>query len=263
MAEEKKPVLVEKRGKVAVVTLNRPEAANSHNGAMAQALEETWQDLKRDENVAVVVVTAAGNRHFCSGVDMRDAARQSQPGFTGRGATPWADIPEDFWKPVICAVNGVLAGGGWHFIWQSDFAIASENATFFEPEVSVGLMPLREVIGLANRAPLGVVLRLAFMGNTERLDARRAYEVGIVTEVVPQEKLLPRALEIAESIARQAPLAVRAAKEVLRRAYDLRFTQKQVVDYGEQLRLMVRKSEDAREGPRAFAEGRKPEWKGK
>ena len=194
---------------------------------------------------------------------MKAASAAAKPGFKGRGVTPWGDIPENFWKPVICAINGAVAGGGWHFIWQSDFSIAVEQATFLEPHVSIGWVPVREMMGLANRAPLSVVLRMAFMGSAERMPAQRAYELGIVTELVSPDRLIPRAVEIAEVIAQQAPLAVRAIKEVLHRAHELRFAQRDSFAYGDFMRRIVHRSEDFKEGPRSFAEKRKPVWKGK
>src|SRR3990172_12663693 len=132
------PVLLEKRNSIAIVTLNRPEAGNAHDGRMGEALDAIWQHLSGDEGTRTVILTGMGDRHFCAGADMKAAVRSRDPSFQGRGVTPWGDIPEDFWKPVICAINGVVAGGGWHFVWQSDFAIAAEHATFLEPHVSIG-----------------------------------------------------------------------------------------------------------------------------
>lgn len=252
-----KYIIYEKKGQIAYVTLNRPEAANAHHIMMGDELREVWNDANEDENIRVAIMTAAGNRFFCTGADAKAASQ-------GIAVTPWGDIPEDFWKPVILAINGMCGGGGWHWVWQSDFAICAENATFFEPHVSIGWVPLREMMGLANRAPLSVVLRMAFMGTKERMDAKRAYELGIVTEVVPYERLIPRATEIAEAIIEQAPLAVAAIKEILHRAYELRFAQREVFNHGELIRQWRdSQSDDHSEGPRAFAQKRKPVWTGK
>ena len=255
-------VLLEKKEKIAIVTLNRPDAGNAHDGRMGEALDATWAELKKDEDTWVVILTGAGDRHFCTGADMKAASRQSQPGFTGRGVTPWGDVPQDFWKPVIGAINGVVAGGGWHFVWQADFSIAADHPTFLEPHVSVGWVPLREMLGLASRAPLSIVFRMAFMGTRERLSAQRAYELGIVTELVPYERLMPRAIEIAQVICEQAPLAVRTIKEALHRAYDLRFAMREVFEQMDSVRRFVdHESEDGKEGPRAFAQKRRADWK--
>ena len=174
------------------------------------------------------------------------------------------DVPEDFFKPVICAVNGVVAGGGWHFMWQADFAIASETATFLEPHVGVGWVPLREMLGMALRAPQGPIRRMAYMGAAERMDAQRAYELGIVTEIVPADDLVAHSLEITKTIARQAPLAVQTTKETFQRAFDLRYAWRPLYDHMHEKRIQVDwHSEDGKEGPRAFAEKRKPVWKGR
>lgn len=252
-----KYIKYEKKGPIAYVTLNRPEVGNAHHMYMGEELTEVWNDANKDDKIRVAILTGAGDRHFCTGGDARGIAQGISP-------TPWGDIPEDFWKPAILAINGVCAGGGWHFVWQSDFAICSERATFLEPHVSIGWVPLREMMGLANRAPLSVVLRMAFMGNKERLDAQRAYQLGIVTEIVAHDKLMDRATEIALAICEQGPLAIAAIKETLHRAYELRFAQQQAFDYGNLLReTKTHHSQDYIEGPKAFAEGRKPVFKGK
>jgi len=253
------PILLEIDKGVALVTLNRPEAGNACNAALASELIGLWKRLASDDDVNVVVLTGAGGRHFCTGADVKGAAESGDAGFES-----WPDIPEDFYKPVLCAVNGVVAGGGWHFLWQSDFAIASPNATFLEPHVSIGWVPLREMWGLALRAPQGPIRRMAYMGVNERMDAERAYQLGIVTELVDPERLVDRALEIGETIARQAPLAVRLQKEAFQRAFDFRFTQPDLYDELHRKRIKVDwESEDGKEGPRAFAEKRAPAWKGR
>jgi enoyl-CoA hydratase/carnithine racemase len=247
----------EKHGAIAVVTLNRPEAGNSHTAKMGQELTSAWNDANEDSTIRVVILTGAGDKFFCAGADAKAMSR-------GESIGPFGDIPENFRKPVMLAINGICAGGGFHFVWQSDFAICAEHATFMEPHVSIGWVPLREMMGLAERAPLGVVFRMAFMGTKERMSAQRAYDLGIVTEVVAAERLMERAMEIAGCIAEQAPLAIEATKEILHRAFELRFAHRKELDHGILLReARTHHSEDYREGPRAFAERRKPQWKGK
>ncbi len=249
-----KYIIYKKEGGIAYVTLNRPEVGNAGHIYMGNELRDAWNDAKNDENIRVAILTGAGNRFFCAGADAK-AASQGIP------VVPWGDIPEDFWKPVILAINGICCGGGWHFVWQSDFAICSENAAFLEPHVSIGWVPLREMMGLATKAPLSVVLRMAFMGTRERMDAKRAYELGIITEVVPSERLMSRATELAEAIIEQSPVAIACIKEVLHRAYELRFAHREVFEYGNLLRAEVaHRSPDYLEGPRAFAEKRRPVW---
>jgi len=166
------------------------------------------------------------------------------------------------WKPVILAINGVCAGGGFHFVtFISDFAICSENATFMEPHVSVAQVPVREGLGLATRIPLSVVMRLVMVGNKERLTAEDALRHGLVTEVVPQERLIPRATEIAENILEQSPLTVRAIKEIMARNFYCEYAQRSAQTLGDYIRKLHDRSEDHLEGPRAFAQKRKPAWK--
>jgi enoyl-CoA hydratase/carnithine racemase len=252
-------VIVEKRDGAVLLTLNRPEAGNACNAELAAELIDIWDRLDRDDAVHAVVLTGAGTRHFCTGADLKRASQASDAGFDR-----WPDVPEKFFKPVICAINGIVAGGGWHFVWQSDFAIASHGASFLEPHVSVGWVPLREMLGLAGRAAQGPIRRMAYMGSTERMNAERAYQLGIVTELVDAGALVARAMEIATTIARQAPLAVRLQKEAFQRAFDMRFAMRELYDHMHEKRVKVDwESEDGREGPRAFAEKRAPVWKGR
>ncbi|MBV9329672.1 MAG: enoyl-CoA hydratase/isomerase family protein [Chloroflexi bacterium] len=263
-------VLFERQDAVAVVTLNRPEFGNAVNGQLRDELNAAWQSVQSDPSIRVAVMTGAGERHFSTGADMKWQAELSRDETTVRetggnvGTTiQWPDIPKGMWKPVILAVNGVCAGGGWHWMDQCDFAICSEQATFLEPHVSVGWVPVREMMGLAARSiPFGVVMRMALMGTSERMDAQRAYELGIVTEVAPQDRLMSRALEIAQIIAAQAPLAVQGIKEAMHRTYDMEWAHADAIAYADLLRNTIHRGPDSMEGPRAFAERRKPRWTG-
>ena len=252
-------IILEVRDGAALITLNRPAAGNACNAELAARLIGVWDELERNDAVRAVVVTGAGNRHFCTGVDMKGASESSNAGFDR-----WPDIPETFLKPVICAINGVVAGGGWHLVWQSDFAISAPTATFLEPHVSVGWVPLREMLGLGMRAAQGPIRRMAYMGTAERMDAERAYQLGIVTEIVAADALVEHAMKIAATIARQAPLAVSLQKEAFQRAFDMRFTSREMYGHMHEKRVRVDwESEDGREGPKAFAEKRAPVWKGR
>lgn len=239
------PILVETRDGVTLVTLNRPDAGNACDAQIASKLGALWNKLDKDGETSVVVLTGAGFRHFCTGADMKGAVQTGDAGFDH-----WPDVPATFFKPVLCAVNGVVAGGGWHFLWQSDFAIASTNATFLEPHVSIGWVPLREMVGMAMRAPQGPIRRMAYMGVAERMDAERAFQLGIVTELVAPEALVERTLSVARTIAAQAPLAVRLQKEAFQRSFDLRYVLREVYDHMHEKRTRVDwESEDGREGP--------------
>lgn len=252
-----KNVIYEKEGHLAVITLNRPEYGNAMSAELRDEVDEIWKDVKFDDEVWGVIFTGAGERHFCTGLDVGGPSPIPKKDFAEY--VPWPNIPK-IWKPIMVAINGVCAGGGFHFLWQSDFAICSENATFLEPHVSIGLLPVREMMGLATRAPLSVVMRMAMMGTAERVTAQQAYMWGFVTEVVPLPKLMPRARELMGKILEQAPLAVGGIKEILHRAYGLEYAHSRAMAFGNLVRPYVDLSEDAQEGMRAFAEKRKPQW---
>jgi E-phenylitaconyl-CoA hydratase len=256
-------ILYEQRGQVAFVTLNRPHRGNSYDKAFEIEFNEVWDEVRTNNDIRGIIVTGAGDRHFCTGIDQKAAA--ASDAFHSKGSNPsqFPDRPKGLWKPYIAAINGVVAGAGIHFLWQTDFAIAADHATFLDPHVTRGWVPIREMLGLATRAPFGPTMRMALMGNTERMSAQRAYEIGLVTEVVPKENLIPRAFEIMEKILEQAPLAVQAIIESMHRAYGLEYRHLSAVEHGELIRVPVQTSEDRREGSRAFAEGRKPVWKGR
>lgn len=243
---------------VATVTLNRPENANAVDGSMRSELRDVWADVRRNDNVHGVVVTGAGERHFCTGRDMK---WQVQRDLDSDGeAEPFADF-YDIWKPIIVAVNGVCAGGGFHFIWQSDFAIAAESATFLEPHVSVSHVPNREMLGLAARmVPLSVLLRMAMMGKAERLNTQQALTYGIITEVVADDNLLGRAHELMGVILSQSAEAVQTTKKILHSAFGLEYAHKDTLLLTSSLSRHVNRGQNAKEGARAFTEKRVAQW---
>jgi E-phenylitaconyl-CoA hydratase len=245
---------------MATVTLNRPESANAVDGSMRAELKEIWNDVRRNPEIRGVVVIGAGKRHFCTGRDMKwqvtldDAARD--------GEDPFADFYDILDKPIVTAINGVCAGGGFHFIWQSDFAIAADSATFIEPHISVSRIPNREMLGLAARAvPLAVLLRMALLGKTERISAEQALMWGIVTELVPQEQLLGRAQELMATIIQNSPDAIATTKRILHTAFGLEYAHKGSLAFASGLARRVNRSKNAEEGARAFAERRAANWK--
>jgi enoyl-CoA hydratase/carnithine racemase len=162
-------------------------------------------------------------------------------------------------KPMICAVNGIAAGAGLDLITTSDIAIAATEATFFDPHVSIGVVSGREAVRLARVLPMNIAMRIALMGKHERLTAQRAYELGLVSELVSREKLMERAWDIAATINRNAPLAVRGTRLAVRKGLALPVYEAEVL--AESHRLRVAATEDAAEGPRAFLEKRDPVWK--
>ncbi|MBI3964120.1 MAG: enoyl-CoA hydratase/isomerase family protein, partial [Chloroflexi bacterium] len=192
---------------------------------------------------------------FCAGLDLREMQEGGWlPDF-------WGPLHFDIWKPVIVAINGPCVGGGMDFASECDIVIASEEAFFMDSHVSIGLVSAHEGLQMARRLPFPVALRMALVGNHERLTARRAYELGFVTEIHPREELNAAAQRIAEAILSNAPLAVRGTKELLIRGQHQSLSEAMIL--AERIRRDNTRTEDIREGPRAFVEKRKPVWKAK
>jgi len=256
----------EVQDRVATVTLNRPERKNAMNQTLKDELRECWKRVKQDGDVWVAIITGAGDA-FSSGADVEGLATG---GFTRHDR--WAelamiegirDLPtprrQRVHKPVIAAVNGVVAGFSLDLVTEADIPIASERATFVDPHVSIGLVSSHEMVNMARRIPLAVCMRMALLGSHERMSAQRAYEVGLVTEVVPHDRLLSRARELAAQICANAPLAVWGTKMAILQGLDLPVAQAEEIAAG--YLEVVEQSEDHAEGPRAFVEKRKPVWK--
>jgi enoyl-CoA hydratase len=210
---------VEREGPIGWLVFNRPDAGNAMNARMMEELEAAWQELDRDESVRVIVNTGNG-RAFQTGLDVRQLATDREAlreqsrrtrDFTLR-FTSWHN---EVWKPVIAAVNGVVAGGGLHFVADADIVLAADDATFVDPHVSIGQATVFETIGLAKKSPMESVLRLAFTGAHERLSAARAYQLGICSEVVPSARLRDAARELALKVAENSPAAMAATKRAL------------------------------------------------
>jgi enoyl-CoA hydratase/carnithine racemase len=207
---------------VATITLNRPEVLNAFNQKMCEEFKEVWSTIRADESVHAVVLRAAGERAFCTGVDRKSGIyhdpniwNDEDPGLL------LGPKRQRVWKPVVCAVHGMAAGGAFYWINESDIVICSEDATFFDPHVTYGLTAALEPIGLAHRIPLGEVLRIALMGLDERMTAKRALEIGLVSEVVPRDKLWTRAHEIAATIAAKPPAAVQGTVRAIWESLDM------------------------------------------
>lgn len=213
-------LLVERRGVVGWLEFNRPAAANAMDARMMHELEQAWRELDADPGVRVIVNTGAG-RAFQTGVDVaqmsrdRDALRE-QSRRTKRFELRFTGWHNGVTTPVIAAVNGVCAGGGLHFVADADVVIAASDATFLDPHVSVGQASVYETIALAKKSRMEAVLRMAFTGRHERISARRAYELGIVSEVVdPPDRLRDAAQALAEVIAQRPPEELASIKRAL------------------------------------------------
>jgi enoyl-CoA hydratase/carnithine racemase len=211
---------VERRGPVGWLVFDRPDAANAMDATMLAELEAAWRELDDDPEVRVIVNTGNG-RAFQTGLDVtqlgrdRDALRE-QSRRTRDAELRLTGWHNQVWKPVIAAVNGVCAGGGLHFVADADIVIAAANATFLDPHVSIGQVSAYEAIGLARKSPMESVLRMALVGGHERVDAERARQLGIVSQVVdPPEVLRDEAQALAEKIASNPPDVMRTTKQSL------------------------------------------------
>jgi enoyl-CoA hydratase/carnithine racemase len=218
-------LLVERDGPVGWLVFNRPQAANAMDAQMMHELEAAWLELDRDPEVRVIVNTGAGNA-FQTGLDVAQLSRhpealREQSRRTKRFELRFTAWHNDVGTPVIAAINGVCAGGGLHFVADADIVIASSTATFLDPHVSVGQASVYETIALAKKSPMESVLRMAFTGRHERMPAARAYELGIVSQVVdPPELLRIEAQALGEKIARNEPEALAAAKRAMWKALE-------------------------------------------
>jgi enoyl-CoA hydratase/carnithine racemase len=262
----------EEVGAVAWVTLNRPEVHNAFDLPMIRELHECWRTLRDNDDVRVVVLTGAGDQAFCTGLDRTAAAvgetdRVADIG--QRGGTPLhLNDPGDLlppktagqlWKPVIAAVNGMACGGAFYLLGEVEFIIAAEHATFFDPHTTYGMAAVFEPMLMLQRMPLGEVMRMTLMGSHERMSARRAYEVGLVQEVVPAADLHAAAQRAAEAIASQPPLAVQASVRAVWYAQELGL--RQALDVGKTLVQLGTDQDSIAEGQRAFTAGRRVDWR--
>jgi enoyl-CoA hydratase/carnithine racemase len=254
MADE---VLSERRGHVEILTINRPEARNAINRATAIALGDALDRCESDNDVWVVVLTAAGDKAFSAGMDLKAFAAGEFPitekGFGGL-------TKREFTKPLIAAANGSALAGGFEMMISCDMVVAADHAKFGIPEASRGLVAgAGGLIRLPKRIPLAVAYEMAL--TAEPIDAARAYELGLVNRVVPGEQVLDAAVALAERIAKNAPLAVRTSKSIMRRAIELNEDDAWVAS--DEAFAMIGQSADAMEGAVAFAEKREPNWQGK
>jgi len=253
--------------RVATITFNRPDQLNAVSPLMVGELREAYDLAEQDDQVWTIVVTGSG-RAFCAGADVGEIPTDGRVIYDEPYLTtyPQWEAPQEatppfrtMTKPVLTAVNGLCCGAGLDLVTTSDIAIASDRAEFFDPHVSIGLVSGREMVRLARVLPLNVTMRLALMGKHERLSAPRAYELGLITEVVEHDRLLERAYEIAAIVNGNAPLAVRGTRLAIRKGLDLPLHEAEIL--AEVYRERVVRTDDAREGPKAFLEKRDPEWK--
>jgi enoyl-CoA hydratase len=248
----------EKRGHVAVMTYNRPQAGNSLTKEMLIAQDAAFDDFNADPDLHVAILTGAGAKTFCTGMDLKSALPAIAAGDSMGYEDPMKRPFQYVFKPIIAAVNGLCIAGGMEFLLGTDIRIASEHARFGLSEVKWAVIPVGgSHIRLPQQVPWAVAMEMLITGSS--IDARRAYEVGLVNRIVPAERLLEEAFELAGMICENGPLAVRTAKEIAVRALnnEPNFVLEKAIG------ARVFSSEDAKEGPRAFAEKRKPSYRGR
>jgi enoyl-CoA hydratase/carnithine racemase len=255
-------LVVEKSDGIGWLILDRPEAGNAFDSVMLDELEAAWTDLDADPAVRVIVNTANG-KAFCTGMDVVQVARDKEAMRRHSRRTRDAELKIsswhcEVWKPVIAAVNGVCAGGGLHLVADADIVIASEQASFVDPHVSVGQAVAYEAITLLRKSPMEAITRMALSGRGERITPQRAYELGIVSQVAPADQLRSTAAELAAKIATNSPTAMRVTKKALWHSLDVGMTQARNVAADEIWRL--RNHPDHAEGVKAWHAKRQAQW---
>ncbi|MGA2519202.1 MAG: enoyl-CoA hydratase/isomerase family protein [Acidimicrobiales bacterium] len=282
----------EEEGGVAWVTLNRPQVLNSFNTVMQRELRTLWRWLRRHDDVRVIVLTGAGDKAFCTGIDrseaMADGPRAGRAGgrgvaepdtgsgsgsgdepiHIGSGTTPFMfDDPgenlgpksNDLWKPVIAAVNGIACGGAFYMLGEVDFIIAAEHATFFDPHLTFNMAASFEPLQMTGRMPFGDLVRMTLLGSEERMSAERALQIGLVTEVVAGGELRDRAAWAAGVIAKAHPVAVQGTLRALWAGREL--SRAQALGLGWAFVGLGNDPEALALGQARFASGERVEWR--
>jgi E-phenylitaconyl-CoA hydratase len=261
-------ILYEKKDRIAIITINRPEVMNAIDPETNEELKIAWADFREDPNVWVGILTGAGDRAFSSGADLkkmipslaqlslmeRKERGENSPGLGG--------ITRNFnlWKPTIAAINGFCLAGGFEMALACDLRIAAEHATFGLVEVRRGLIPASGgTQRLPRMIPLNKAMEMILLA--QQIDAQEALRLGLLNRVVPGPQVMPTAMKMAETILENGPLAARAAKEAMIRGTSLSLEEGLRLEYT--LESFLLKTEDAQEGPKAFAEKRKPQFKAK
>ena len=252
-------ILTETRGRVGLITLNRPQALNALNNRLMRELMDALEAFDKNDAVGAMVITG-NEKAFAAGADIKEMANKSIEQMMDTDHIAVFGRIRTIRKPVIAAVSGWALGGGCEIALSCDMIIASESATFGQPEINIGVIPGAGGTQRLARA-VGKVLAMEMILNDRRLSAQEAYQSGMLNRVVPVEGYLEEALKLAEEIASRAPVAVRAAKKMINQAFERTLADGLATEKQEFYNLFA--TEDQKEGMRAFVEKRKPEWKGK
>jgi enoyl-CoA hydratase/carnithine racemase len=270
---EYETITFEDRSGVGWITLNRPEVLNSFNSAMMAELSGLYNELKSMDEIKVIVITGAGDRAFCTGVDRNEAnaagtqdnpeslidAWPSSP-FMSRDVGEWLGPKScGLWKPTIAAVNGMACGGAFYFLGEVDFIIAAEHATFFDPHVTFGNTAVFEPMLMLQKMPFHEIMRLSLMGSWERMSAKRAYEIGLVSEVVPLDELHERTQWAAAAIASAPAIPVQGTLRAIWAARELSRSQALSMAYA--FIGLGNRPDIAAEGQEIFASGKRIDWR--
>lgn len=263
-----KYTIYEKKGRLAYVTMNRPEVRNALNSGANLEMTRVWQDFSDDPELWVAILTGAGDKAFSSGHDARDIAEAQDPrslrrSRRGREAAGFGGLTHnEVYKPIVAAVNGHALGGGMELAMACDIIIAAEHATFGLIHVRVGVIAAAGgLYRLPRQVPLKLAMEMLLTGKT--ITAQEACRIGLVNKVVPLAELMPEATRMAELICENAPLAVQVTKELAIKGLELPLYPSRAWDLEHGIAEEVYASEDMTEGARAFLEKRKPVWKGR
>ena len=278
MPTEFETLLYEEADGVATVTLNRPEVYNAFNELMQRELRALWIGLRTNDDVRCVVLTGAGDKAFCTGIDRAEAMGDgnapvdSSKGGHGKEMIGYDDAwnfddPGDWvgpkanglWKPVIAAVNGMACGGAFYFLGEVEFVIAAEHATFFDPHVTFGMTAAYEPIHLLQKMPFQEIMRMALLGSAERMSAGRAREIGLVSEVVPADQLAETAMWAARQIADCPGLVTMGTVKALWTGLEL--SRKQALDLMYLFTNIGNDPDVMAEGQKRFSTGQRLEWR--